>query len=81
MKLNGVYADTVSNIAVSTGNWLNGQSPLFADVSDNGVGGVTYQIKVLTSGNTVVATLNPGDTLAAVAEAAVGTYDLQVVGL
>jgi len=81
MKLNGVYADTVSNIAVSTGNWLNGQSPLFADVSDNGVGGVTYQIKVLTSGNTVVATLNPGDTLAAVAEAGLNTYNLQVVGV
>lgn len=82
MKLNGVYTDFVANIASSTGNWLNGQSPLFAAVSDGGVGGATYQIKVLkASDNSVVATLNPNDTLAAVAEAGLNTYNLQVVGV
>lgn len=82
MKLNGVYTGTVANIAASTNGWLNGQSPLFADVSDGGVGGVTYQTKVLKdSDGSVVATLNPNDTLAAVAEAPGNTYDLQVVGV
>ncbi|MCL6568746.1 MAG: hypothetical protein K6T35_07660, partial [Meiothermus silvanus] len=81
MKLNGVYTDFVGNIAFFTGGWLNGQSPLFAVVSDGGVGGATYQIKVLNASGNTVATLNPNDTLAAVAEAGLGTYDLQVVGV
>ena len=88
MKLNGVYDDTVANIAAATSNWFNGNSPLYVNASDNtclapgwtdGVGGVAYEIQVLDSSSNVVATLNPNDTLADVPEAGTGSYDLKVV--
>ncbi|RTH16986.1 hypothetical protein CSW41_08735 [Thermus scotoductus] len=82
IKLNGVYDTTVNGLLGSTSGWLNGQSPLSVTASDGGVGGITYQIQVQkVSDGSVVATLNPGDTLASVAEAATGTYRLQVVNL
>lgn len=82
IKLNGVYNTTVNGLLGSTSGWLNGQSPLSVTASDGGVGGITYQIQVQkVSDGSVVATLNPGDTLASVAEAATGTYRLQVVNL
>ncbi|BFH76817.1 hypothetical protein TthTF19_19720 [Thermus thermophilus] len=78
VTLNGVYKHTFANITRATGNWLNGQSPITVKATDNGVGGVTYQVQVL-QGSTVVATLNPGDTLASVPEG--NNYKLQVVNL
>ena len=90
MKLNGVYDATVNSIATATSNWFNGDSPLYVKANEvasrwcsgqQGVGGVSYQIQVLDSSSNVVATLNPGDTLAGVPEAPTGSYDLQVVNL
>ncbi|WP_172959880.1 PEGA domain-containing protein [Thermus scotoductus] len=78
VNLNGVYPGTFSNITTQTSSWLNGQSPITVKATDNGVGGVTYQVQVL-QGSTVVATLNPGDTLASVPEG--NNYKLQVVNL
>lgn len=80
VKLNGVYEDGVNTLLATTGGWLNGQSPLYVDATDAGVGGVTYQLQVL-QGSTVKATLNPNDTLASVPEANTGTYTLKVVNL
>ena len=79
--VNGLYSDTTANVVAATSGFLNGASPITyptADVSP-GVGGVVYQIEVLDGGSNVVATLNPGDTLAAAPEG--GPYTFQVANL
>ncbi len=88
VNLNGVKSDTLDNVidpATGTDGWLNGNSPISVSATENGVGGVTYQgIEVRkASDNSLVATLNPGDTLASVPEAssATGAYYLKVLNL